>query len=696
MSFLNPALLAAFVPLLALPLVIHLLNRHFPHRFKFSAVEHIKETMARRSWLHRWRHLILLALRTLMLALLLVAFLKPFLPKFGANPAVKTERVVLLMFDHSLSMEHKGDGPSARERAIHEAENLLNTLKPEDSANAVLIEQSPSSCFVDFSQNHAEIKRYLRALKPGLTRGDVSQANALAARLLGGLKNTGAGAEIYYLSDFQRKNWASADFTGLPPKTRLFFVDVGSRKRDNRAVLEARPSQSQMLAGDTVALEITVGNFSEHPFQDRLTVTVDRKLGLDQDLFIPPWSVSKVAVPVPVGQPGLHLCEVSLPRDALELDDRHCLALPVMEKEEVLIVSDEPPDRKGVAFFLKMALNPYEDLRGSLLPKVIPSKEISASRLAGVKKIFFTNLGRLEEEAAGALAKHLFQGAGMVYFMDGPADRQNLEALEAAMGPGTLPLRPTAWREATNALTGAQQIVKGDFKSRYLKLFRGTARQDLGLIEVYDYWQARGTGAGNVILAYGDESPAMAVCGHGLGTLLLLNFSARETASNLARQRLFPAWMQELVKMVGADEPPPTAWTVGEVAQAEIWRSDLANAEFISPLGRPVTAKNELRGERIAVSFPLDQLGFYTLGPNRPTQAFAVNPSPDEADLRPIDKEMLPTAMGDEQKAFFVGGRDDFEGLAKGEPLLHWFVLGAVVLLILESGFQLLVRRAKA
>src|SRR5512138_2473719 len=125
MSFLNSALFSVLLPLLALPLIIHVLNKQFPKLFRFSSIEQIKETIARRSKIHRWRHLILLALRTALLLLLLLAFLKPVLPKFGLNVSARGDRHVLLVLDHSLSMEHKGDGPSSRERAMHEALNVL-------------------------------------------------------------------------------------------------------------------------------------------------------------------------------------------------------------------------------------------------------------------------------------------------------------------------------------------------------------------------------------------------------------------------------------------------------------------------------------------------------------------------------------------------------------------------------------------
>jgi hypothetical protein len=689
-TFASSALFGVLAASLLLPLVIHLLNKSFPRFLRFPSIELIKQTMARRSKLYRWRHLILLLLRTAVLASLLLAFLRPVLKRFGADPAARGGRHVLIVLDHSLSMEHRGDGPTSRERAAHEALKLVDSLGVEDALNILLMDPSPTTCFVDFSKDHSEAKRFLGRLKPGLGRADVNLANTLAARLTA--KAAARRSEVYYISDFQRKNWANANFTALPAGARLFFVDVGPVHRDNRAILDARVSQSHVLAGDTVLLEVTVGNFSEESFAGRVTVTLDGRFSLDQEASIAPWSEAKVMVPVSAGGPGVHLCEVNLPPDALEYDNHFCLALAVQEKEEVLIVTDGPSDPRSGAFFLKTALNPFENEAGSLLPRVIGSNELTPSRLAGVRKIFFTRLNRLDAQACAAVAKFVFQGGGLVYFLDGPAEAENLPALEKAIGPNTMPLRLSQRRSATNVVSGAQQVVRGDFKSRYLKLFQGAARQNLALLEFYDYYQAGATGAGAVLLSYGEESPAMAALHHGLGTVLLLNFSAGEFSSNLARQRLFPAWMQDLVKALSADEPPPPAYTIGETLHTEVWRSEMRDQDFKSPAGAPVTVRRELAGERYSITFTPDQLGFYTLGSPRPLYAFGINTSPDEADLRPIDKNVLPRDFAAEHEAHFVAGAEDFEELAKGKPLFQWFILGAVAFLLLESGFQYLLR----
>jgi hypothetical protein len=692
MSFLSPTLFAVLIPLVGLPLVLHLLNKGFPRHFKFPSIELIKETMARRSKLHQWRHWILLLLRTVFLLLLLFAFLQPVLKRFGANPADRNGRQVLIVFDHSVSMEHKGDGSTSRERAVHEATKLIDSLGPEDTLNLLLMEPNPSTCFVSFSKDTTEAKRFLNQLKPGFGRADINLANTAAARLF---SQIGARPEIYYLSDFARKKWANANFTVLPPAVKLFFVDVGPTRRDNRAVLDARPSQTEMLAGDTVPLEITVGNFSPEPFRDRVTVTLDKRFSFDQEVSIAPWSEEKVSVPVPVGGPGVHQCEVRLPADALEYDNHFFLTLSVLEKEEVLIVTDGANDRRSGAYYLKMALNPFENEAGSLLPRIISSSELTPSRLAGVQKMFFTQINHLSAPACDAVTKFLFQNGGLIYFLDGPADAENLAALEKILGPNSMPLRLSRRIIATNVTAGAQQIVRGDFQSPFLKLFQGDARQNLALLEFYDYYQAGATSAGGVLLEYGDKSPAMASLHYGLGTMLLLNFSAGEFSSNLARQRIFPAWMQNLVKAISTGEPPPSSFTIGETLHTEIWRSEM-HSEVISPAGAPVTTQRELTGERCSVSFTPNQLGFYTLGSPRPKHAFGINPTTDQSDLRPIDKNLLPTEFSDKHEAHFVAGSGDYDELAKGRPVFHWLVLGALAFLALESGFQFLIRRKAA
>lgn len=691
MTFLNAPLLWSLVGLLALPLVIHLLNKRFPQRFHFSSVDHLRKSAAERSRIYKWRHRILTLVRTLFLLLLLFVFLKPVIDRFGATSETgPVRRQVLLVVDHSMSMEYQQSGLSSRQRAVIEAGKILGTLGADDEVNVIAVAHTPTTCFTGFSRNLSEARRFLQTLAPGVTRADFTLANVAAARLLATTKNK---VEVYYLSDFQRRNWALVDFAPLADRGKLFFVDVGAESPENRAILGATLSQSQVLAGDTVPLEVTIGNFSSEPLDDVITVRLDQRHQVEHPVTAGPWSSVRVTVPVPAPAPGLHLCEITLPRDNLAADNRWVLVLPVLEKEEIVTLSADGDATKDPVRFLHAALNPYPDQAGSLLPRHLASGAFDATHLAGSSKLFITRAGPFNDDAATALAKFLHRGGGIVWFLDSDADAANLDRLEKAMATTPLPLRVGPLRKTENVGSGSQQIVSGDFKARILRLFKGSLRQDLGLLEFYDFHAASATASGKVLLRFGDETPAMAMTTHGLGTLVLMNFSVGEFSSNLARQRIFPAWVQDLVKQLDAREPAPLAFAAGQLVTGEVWRADLRRQPFTSPSGRVIDVRQEPLGERAGVSFPADEIGFYTLADGRLKYAFAVNGDPDESDLRVVDKAHLPAQLADGQESGFAGGQRDYDEIAHGRSLVPWFLLAALGVLLLELALQHLFRR---
>ena len=456
------------------------------------------------------------------------------------------------------------------------------------------------------------------------------------------------------------------DFTALPPTTRLFFVDCAPPQHDNRAILGASLNQSQVLAGDTVTLEVEVGNFRDEPMQEPMKVVLDGHTSFDKEVAVAPWSTAKVTLPVPPGGPGLHQCEISIAPDDLALDDHYYLTVPVMEKEGILIVSDAPDPERDAVLFLKTALNPYDDLSGSLLPEHVPAAGVTSAKLATVRKIFFTRSGALSDATCKLVADFVFHGGGVAYFFDGENDPANLAGLERAMATNPLPLKLGAKRVAKNVGTGAQQIIRGDFKSRYLRLFLGANRQNLALLEFYDIYDAAATGTGNILLTYADDTPAMASLNHGLGTMLFMNFSVSEFSSNLARQRIFPAWMQEIVKNLTSDEPLPVASLVGEPVTDEIWKSELTDQSSAQALRRSrSTSRLRVLGERAGITFTPDRAGLLHHAWTRSCSTLTPSiPPPDQSDLRPIDRSLLPEQLSEKgQAGFFVQGREDFQDL---------------------------------
>lgn len=688
--FQNFSWLFVLLPLLAIPLAIHLLNKKFPRLIPFPNIEMIKKSAAQRSKLFKMRHIILLLLRTLALALLILCFLKPFQKLFGFDPDKKGERAVIIILDQSLSMNYNGGGISSGQRANIELEKIIDSLDSSDLVNLVTLEKVPRLCFRQLNDNHSELLSFARSLKPGITSADVSRAISMASSQI--KKSDAPRKEIFFISDFQRSNWGRADFTNIPQDSRLFFVDVSSKISNNKAILSASVLNSTVIAGDDITLDIKLANFSDEKYEDRLELSLNSGNEFYQEFKIAPWSIISTKVTIPVPAKGIHELKLSLKPDDLPHDNSFFVSLNALDKEEVLIVTDEEESPAEANFFLSSALNPYSEGKGSLMPRKITTENLSPIHLAVSSKIFISGIQRLSPDKARILVDFMSRGGSILYYMDGVYDADNLKILEKEM-PSEMPFHAGSKQNSKNIPGGSIKIRSGSFNSKFLKLFAGRQKNQLAAVDFYEYYHTRATGQGKILLKFAEGTPAMGSCRIGLGQLLICNFSLREMGSNLAGKRLFPAWVHELNRQLSRENRKLVHYEAGETVKSEVWFHEMSGNTFLKPDNTPLKVNSSrINDERLLISFNPEMNGHYHLKKNGSLlYSFPVNSSDDESDLRTIDLKDLPTRS--QGAAYSLSGADTYETLNKGRPVYHWFLLAAVAFLTLELFFFNLFRR---
>ncbi|MGJ8634699.1 MAG: vWA domain-containing protein [Luteolibacter sp.] len=685
MHFLNP-LLAWLVPLVTIPLIIHWLSSRFPKKFLFSSIHDIRKTLAGRSRIFRWRHLLMMLLRALALIALLLAFLKPIIASRATEENQK--RRIILMVDHSLSMSHSENGTSARSRARAEVKRLLDSLEANDSFQLIRVGQSPKTAFTAFSTNKAAALKFLDQSPPPLTHADFRSANLLATELT---KHEKTPLDIYYFSDFQRRNWADVSFDALPENAGLYFVSATENpERANRSISSLDLETGAVIAGGEAHLKARVANHSAKPWSGKIEAGFTPAHLREKQITLPPWSETDITFPVPVPSGGLLKLTASLPKDSLPTDDSRHLAVQVQEREEVvLLTGDEAEtDTPAPLLFLATAVDPYGEEKGVYTPKHLSPAALTPASLAASSRIVASRLPALTDQQAATIVTFLRNGGGMILFLDGEADPANLAKIGKLAGE-PLPLTPTEKLDSRHLPGGTMRVSSGDFRSRFLRLFEGVRRQNLAHLEFYDLYHASSTGNGKTLLSYTDGTPALTENNIGLGTLLICNFSAAETSSNLARQRLFPAWIHEMLLQLtttatAAQEP----FRIGDSISGETWATEALGRDLLSPSGKPTRTRTDTLGERVRLSFTATSPGFHTLpdAQNRDLLAFAVNTDPDQSDLRTMDPSILPDRAGtSHQQASFLGTTSDYQSLLRGKPIFHWFILAALAFLLLEG-----------
>src|SRR5690606_1076723 len=117
LGFLASALLGGLA-LAALPLLIHLISKRRARNVRFAAIEFVLRSKRRTARSLRLRQLLLLLLRTLLVAAVALAIAGPLLREPDeAETDASAPLVVVLVVDESASMHATLDGQSAFRRA---------------------------------------------------------------------------------------------------------------------------------------------------------------------------------------------------------------------------------------------------------------------------------------------------------------------------------------------------------------------------------------------------------------------------------------------------------------------------------------------------------------------------------------------------------------------------------------------------
>src|SRR5690606_4802521 len=151
-SFLNPGFAIAGAALIALPIIIHILNRRRFRTMPWAAMEYLLAAMKKNRRRLKFEQWLLLAVRCCVVALLGLALARP-LGCADSSLAGVGQRIGLhiLIIDNSYSMAYEADRPDARthlDQARHIARSLVDRLGGEEAV-VVITAGSPAEAIID-------------------------------------------------------------------------------------------------------------------------------------------------------------------------------------------------------------------------------------------------------------------------------------------------------------------------------------------------------------------------------------------------------------------------------------------------------------------------------------------------------------------------------------------------------------------
>src|SRR5436190_21694798 len=258
MGFVAPLVLVGLAAL-SIPVLIHLIQRERKRVVEFPSLMFLRKIPYQSVRRRRIRDWFLLMMRLAALALIVLAFARPFFRRAELAAATETgAREAVILVDTSYSMEY-GD---RWQKAKAAASDAIRGLGPGDHASLVLF-SSGAEVIVRSAADHGRLESGVASAEtgPGATR--YAPALKLAGSLLG--ESALPRREIILITDFQRRGWEQTDVK-LPDRTTLTPVNVAaSGETANLSATAVSPQRTRFENHDRVVVTAGVVNHGLKP-----------------------------------------------------------------------------------------------------------------------------------------------------------------------------------------------------------------------------------------------------------------------------------------------------------------------------------------------------------------------------------------------------------------------------------------------
>ncbi len=698
--FLNPGFALAGAALIALPILIHFLNRRRFRVIPWAAMDYLLSAMKKNRRRLKFEQWLLLALRCLILGLLGLALARPL--GCGGGALAQMGRSVglhVLILDNSYSMAYEADRPDAKthlDQAKRIARSLVDQLSG-DEAVVLITAAAPAQAVI------ATPAYDLDAVRSAIDRIPQTQA---ATDLPGALRLAQKIADdtplpkrtLHLLTDGTRSAFeGQSDLPALAQQLagqfRLVHHHLGKPGQWNQAVLGLAPVSPLVIRGFDTDFRATAKGFGPGP-----ATTVQWTL---DDTLLPGGGLLELDLDTPAPSRGVtftdggtHVLGLTIAADdRLKIDNIRRRSVLVASNLKTLIVEGYRGNGalEGSAAFLNLALappheaiTPGEQTASPINTEIISDIQLGNQVLTDYRAVILTNVARLSDTAAEQLALYVRGGGTLLMFM---GDQVSTDSYNQSLLPRNLLPGPLVRQVNTPADQDGYQFdfTPANVRSRYLKVFENQPGSGLETARVYNYIQmalARDSVAERVLdfrstsAASGGNvdaiDPAVTVHSLGDGRVVFFATTADPRWTSFPAK---PAYVVLMHELLAGSIDAGDAWMNLEVGQSMTIPRQVkltTTPTLTDSAGReiPLTAEADTYHSQ-----PMDSTGVYKLNTGSATWPIVVNPPAQEADIRTMEPGAIRAAMGDVEiemidDAVMVTGKTDETGRDFGWPLL--------------------------
>ncbi|MFN3202984.1 MAG: BatA domain-containing protein [Bradymonadia bacterium] len=639
MNFLSPLLLIGLAAAL-IPPIIHLIHKRKPKQVYFPALEFIRQSQKKTSRRFRIKQLLLMLVRSLLLALLAFALARPYFSR--DNDALSATGQgggsTVIVVDASYPMGYLLEGESLLDKARFKSGQVLDALGSTGQASVIIAGDSVESPVGEVTHDLQAIRRALDDIEPGHVASTLSEGVSRAYDLLEEAPATG-GRRVVVLTT------AAGAASALPkpppaaggsPGIELFPLDVAEgASTPNRAILDVQVRPAPELGVGQWRVDARVANFSDQAVE-RLPIRLDLngQPAVRGFVSLPPGGQKTKTFHTRALPDAAAKAEVVLEADNLALDDRRPFWLQTAPQIRVLAVNGDPrptPHRDEL-FYLENALSPAMSGGTHIRVTTAAADTLERFDFNEFDVVILANFATPTPEQARDLEAFVRGGGGLLISMG-----QKIEPEEANVTLARL--LPRSLRRVRVAGDAAASAQGGDRRPARLTTFNRAhpvmanlsdpATSSLGRAKIRRYMllDPSPDAGGEVVMALDDGAPFLLTKVLERGRVALLTGSIDRDWGDLPIRPDFLPLVQQLVRhLTRISEVDVSPMLVGQAAVMPAEDGRIRRVKIVTPKGA-VHTLDRPRDEAEPWAFEHTEVpGHYQVQPDPPLPELSTLP----------------------------------------------------------------------
>ena len=600
MGLLTPLFLAGLAAL-AIPVLIHLVQRQNLEGQTFPSLMFLRQISYREKRRREIRHWWLLLLRCLGILLLVLAFARPFLTGLETAAAVTDDRRdLVILIDRSYSMAYAERWQQAQQAAL----NALDGLAPNDRTSVILFDHH-AQAIGELSPDHSLARSAINDYQPGPGTTNYRAALDQAGRLLA--QSEAKQREVLLLSDFQSNGYDPKDNLQLPAGVKLITAAELITATTANVTLASLDLLSKLSSNNQEIIELSarISNTGDQPVND-----LDIILELDgyevekRVLNLASGAMESVVFDIAPATDTPVQGIVRLPADGLTQDNAFYFVLLPAAKLPVLVLENFGA-RPRQSLFLQRALELSEDPGFQIEIKML--EELQGTDIDD-KAIVVINDAPIPGGETGERLRDFVEAGGGLFVVAADRLQGGWPGGESGYLPGNL------GRQVERIQARGASINQLDFSHPVLELFNTPRSGKLSATQVFQYRQLEPNDNDRILAHYDDGAVALAERQVGAGRVIVLTTTLDNHWNTLALQPVFVPLMYRLMSYLAAYQAVPSWFTVGGIVDISRHAQTLLSTEFITPdedliVEAPSGEQHRLSGANKLLT--LTEAGFY-------------------------------------------------------------------------------------